>query len=351
MSLPHLSLRGYELTIHFRFDPQSANTGSTNPSGGPNIAAILGGVIGGLFLLLIAIVFFWLRRRRNKKRSKTEEGSTDTPPSPPSTNSSKAEMTMVAVTPVVTQSTRPRVRFGEPARPGMEEPLTTGRSETPPSIRPMRSILRRQESNNSDAPLLTQTRMDRPDDQVSLASTANSGPDVSNSSLTVAPPDSRRPSPAPSLSAAPVRPPRPPQALFTTGDIPNLPEPNISDRRFRTLNEDPFNSNAAENAQSDVGTPLSDSTLVFPNPHEEMESTGRSNTASPAPTSPGPLMLRTENVPQPAPEQRSTTQARKDLLAALETEQVTTLSRSGTRKVGLPSNPRAGLSRENSSKY
>jgi len=259
-------------------------------------------------------------------------------------------MTMAAVTPVVTQSTRPRVRFGELAKPGMEESPTTGRTETPPAIRPMHSILRRQESNTSDAPLLPQTRIDRPDDQVSLASTANSGPDISSSSLAVAPPESRRPSPAPSLSGAPVRPPRPPQALFAAGELPRFSEPNLSATRTRTLDDDPFDPDAVEDAQSDDGSRFSDGTLVFPNPYEEREPTGRSNTASPALDKLGPLMLRTENIPQPVPEQRSATQARRDLLVALETEQVATLSRSGTRKVGLPSNPRVGISRENSTK-
>lgn len=331
MSFAHLSLPGCVLTIHFRFDPLSANQGSTNAPNGLNIVAILGGAIGGVVLLLIVVIFFWLRRRRNKKRSQTEEA---TPPSPPSTDDSKPEMTMAALTPVGTQSsTRPRVRFGELARPGMEESPTTGRSETPPAIRPMHSILRRQESNTSDAPLLAQARTDRPDDQVSLASSANSGPDTSNPSLTVAPPDSRRTSPAPSISGAPVRPPRPPQGLFAASEIPKYPE--------------------SENAQQDFGSRVPGTTPVFPNPFEEREFTGRSNTASPAPSNPGPLKLRTENILQPAPEQRSATQARRDLLAALESEQVTTLSRNGTRKVGLPSNPRAGLglSRENSSKY
>ena len=257
---------------------------------------------------------------------------------------------MAAIPPVVAQPTRPRVRFGELARPGMEEPPTTGRSETPPSIRPMHSILRRSESNTSVAPLLAPTRTDRPDDQASVASTANSGPDVSNSSLTVAPPDSQHSSPTPSiysLYGAPVRPPRPPQGLFATGEIP---ESNLPATRLRIVNEDPFDPYAAENAQNDNGSRLSDSTLVLPNPYEEREPTSRSNTASPALKN-LPLTLRTENVPQSAPEQRSATQARKDLLVALETEQVATLSRSGTRKVGLPSNPRAGLSRENSSQY
>jgi len=147
MSFAHLSLRGCELTIHFRFDPQSANNGSTNAPNGLNIAAILGGAIGGLVLLLIVFIIFWLRRRRNKKQSQTEEA---TPPSPPSTDDSKPEMAMDAIMPVGTQSsTRPRVRFGELARPGTEESPTTGRSETPPAIRPMPSILRRQESNTS----------------------------------------------------------------------------------------------------------------------------------------------------------------------------------------------------------
>ena len=360
MSFAHLNLRRYELTIHFRFNPQSANNGSTNVSSGLNIAVILGGAIGGFVLLLVVIVFFWLWRRRNKKKSQTEEGSTNTPPSPPSTDDSKSEMTMAAITPMVTQSsTRPRVRFGELARPGMEESPTAARSETPPSIRPMHSILRRQESNTSDAPLLAPARMDRPDDQVSLASTANSGLDISNPSLSVAPPDSRRSSPpdsqrsspAPSIASAPIRPPRPPQGLFANGEIPKFPESNLFATRSRTLNEDTVKPIAAENAQNDSGSRLSDTTLVLPNPFEERESTGRSNTASPAPNNPSPLKLRTENILQPAPEQRSATQARKDLLVALETEQVTTLSRTGTRKVGLPSNPRAGLSRENSSKY
>lgn len=343
MSFAHLNLRRYELTIHFRFNPQSANNGSTNVSSGLNIAVILGGAIGGFVLLLVVIVFFWLWRRRNKKKSQTEEGSTNTPPSPPSMDDSKSEMTMAAITPMVT-STRPRVRFGELARPGMEESPTAARSETPPSIRPMHSILRRQDSNTSDAPLLAPGRVDRPDDQVSVASTANSsGPDISNSSLSVALPDSQRSSPAPSISSAPVRPPRPPQGLFATGGIPKFPESNLFAARSRTLNED--------NAQSDFGSRLSNTSLVLPNPFEEREFTSRSNTASPAPSNPGPLKLRTENILQPAPEQRSATQARKDLLVALETEQVTTLSRTGTRKVGLPSNPRAGLSRENSSKY
>ena len=352
MSFAHLSLRGYQLTLHFRFDPQSANSSSTNASSGLNLAAILGGGIGGLVLLLLVIVFFWLRRRRNKKQSQMEEGNTNAPPSPPSTDDSKSEMTMAAITPMVTQSsTRPRVRFGELAKPGMEESPTAARSETPPSIRPMHSILRRQESNTSDAPLLPQARVDRPDDQVSVASTANSGLDVTNSSLSVAPPDSRRSSPAPSISSAPVRPPRPPQGLFANGEIPKFPESNLFATRSRTLNEDTSKPIAAENAENDFGSRLSDTTLVLPNPFEEREPTTRSNTASPAPSNPGLLKLRTENILQPAPEQRSATQARKDLLVALETEQVTTLSRVGTRKVGLPSNPRAGLSRENSSKY
>ena len=331
MSFAHLSLRGCELTIHFRFDPQRANNGSTNTSSGLNIVAILAGGIGGLVLLLIIFIFFWLRRRRNKKQSQTEEA---TPPSPPSTDDSKPEMTMATITRVGTQSsTRPRVRFGELAKPGMEESPTTGRSETPSSIRPMHSILRRQESNNSDAPLLAEARMDRPDDQVSVASSGNSGPDTSNPSLVVAPSDSRRTSPAPSISGAPVRPPRPPQGLFAASESPKYPE--------------------SENAQQDFGSRFPGTKPVLPNPFEERESTGRSNTASPAPSNPVLLKLRTENILQPAPEQRSAAQARRDLLAALESEQVTTLSRNGTRKVGLPSNPRAGLglSRENSSKY
>jgi len=350
MLLAHLSLRGCELTIHFRFNPQSANTGSTNAPGAINMAAILGGAIGGVVLLLIVCVLFWLRRRRNKKQSQTEEGSTSPSPSPPSSDDSRSEMTMAAITPMATKP-RPRVRFGELARPGMEDSPTTIRSETPPAIRPMPSILRRQDSNNSDAPLLPQARMNQPDDQISLASTNDSGPDISSSSLAVAASDSRRASPVPSISA-PVRPPRPPQGLFATGELPKFPEPDLSAIRARTLDEDPFGPITAEGAPKRIGSPFSGSRAVSPNPREEMESISRSNTASPAPDNPNPLMLRTENVPQPAPEQRSaTTQTRKDLLVALETDQVTTLSRSGTRKVGLPSNPRAGLSRENSSRY
>jgi len=48
MLFAHLSLQGCELTVHFRFDPQIANNGSSNRSSGLNITAILGGGIGEL---------------------------------------------------------------------------------------------------------------------------------------------------------------------------------------------------------------------------------------------------------------------------------------------------------------
>jgi len=309
------------------------------------MAAILGGVIGGVVLLLFAIIFCFLWRRK-KKQSSTEEGSTETasaPPSLPATDDSNPEMTMAALAPVITKSsTGPRVRFGELARPGME---ATERSETPPALRPKHSILRRQDSNASVAPLLASARMNQSADQLSLGSTY-SEPDISATSLTVAPPDSRPSSSVSSTSirASPMRPPRPPQDLFATSGIPKFPEPVLSTTRPR--NEDPFNSTATVIPQTSTGSRFSDSSTLTPGLPEGAESTGRLNTASPAPDNPNNLQLQTENIPRPAPEQPSATQARKDLLVALETDQVATVSRSGTRKIGLPSNPRAGLSRQ-----
>ena len=342
--LVHLSPRkGRRLTIQFRYNPESANTGSTVAASGPNIAAILGGVIGALLLLVVAAVGFWFWRRHNKKRSSTEEG-TNTPPALPAMNDSAPEMTIAGPMSVLTKpSTGPRVHFGEFTTPGIEGAAIAERSETPPVLRPARSILRRQESNTSAAPLLAPARSNKPDDQVSLESTY-SAPDISTSSLAVAPPESRSPSPVPPIPKAPVRPPRPPQNLFATAPVPRFPEPGLSAIRPRTSNEDPFNPVAA---QTDMGSYISDSTAVMPNPFEETESTGPRITASP--DSLNTIKLQTEDTPQPAPEQRSATatptQARRDLLMALEMDQVATVSRNGTRRIGLPSNPRAGLSR------
>jgi len=246
------------------------------------------------------------------------------------------------MTALAKSSTGPRVRFGELARPGMEGPE---RSETPPPLRPMPSILRRQDSNTSVAPLLGLARRNLPEDQVSLASTY-SEPDVSSSSLAVAPPDSRSSSSVSSTRTVPIRPPRPPRGLFATGEVPRIREPDLSAIRPRTSNEDPFGPTAAENPQTNIGTRFSTSTAGMSDPPEDTESAGPPNTAGPALDNPNDLKLQTENIPQSASEQRSATQATKDLLVALETDQVTTISRSGTRKVGLPSNPRAGFTRQ-----
>lgn len=350
----HSSPRLCGLTLPFRYDPASANSGSTVTPSGPTMAAILGGVIGGVVLLLFAVIF-WFWSRRKKKQSSKEEGSTTTDEgsteAPPAMDDSNPEMTMAALAPVTTKSsTGPRVRFGELARPGTEGTPISERSETPPSLRPMHSILRRQDSNTSVAPLLASARMNQSEDQISLASTY-SGPDVSASSLTVAPPDSRPSSSVSSTSIrtapTPLRPPRPPQDLFATNEVLRFPEPDLSATRPRTSNEDPFNPTAPEDPQTNTSPGFSDGTAVMPDPPEGTESTGRLNTASPAPDNRNNLQLQTENIPQPAPEQRSAaTQARKDLLVALETDQVSTISRSSSRKVGLPSNPRAGLSRQ-----
>jgi len=247
---------------------------------------------------------------------------------------------------VVTQpSTALRVHFGELTRPGMEEAPTMERSVTPPALRHMPSILRRQASDNSVAPILAPARLDQPADEVSLASTDNSEPDISMSSLRVAPSDSQRSSMV--FPTPPIRPPRPPQDLFAPGEALESPTPGLSATQSIPSNQDPFaNPIAAENLQTNIGSRFSDSTVILPNPFEETGSTGPHNTASPALDKPNELKLRTEDIPQPAPEQHSAGQARRDLLVALETDQVTTISRSGTRKVGLPSNPRAGLSRQ-----
>jgi hypothetical protein len=238
-------------------------------------------------------------------------------------------MTTPAPVPVVTKSTGPRVRFGELTRPGMEETPATGHSETPPVLRSVPSILRRQDSTNSVAPLLTPGR-NLPEDQVSLASTADSGADISTSSLTVAPSGSRRSS---TVSSIPPRPPRPPQGLFATSEAPEFPRPTAT--RSGTTSGDP---SAMGNPWANVGSRFSDSTDITASPLGETGPTGLLNTASLVPDKPRDLNLRTE--------QRSPAQAKRDLQVASETDQPTTISRSGSRKIGLPSNPRAGLSRQ-----
>lgn len=343
----HLSPRVRELTVHSRYDPNSANSTDSSPAvtpSGPTMAVILGSVIGGVVFLLLAVIFCFVWRRK-KKSSSTEEGSSESSSAPSVTNDSNPEMTMAALAPVLTKSsTGPRVRFGELAKPGMEGTTTPERSETPPLLRPMPSILRRQDSNTSVEPLLASARMNQSEDQISLAS-AYSGPDVSASSLAVAPPDSR-PSSSGSRRTAPARPPRPPRDLFATSEVPTFPEPDLSAPRPRTSNEDPFNPTATENPQMNTASRFSDGSAAMPDPLEGTGSTRRLNTASPAPDNPNNLQLQTEDISQPAPQPRSATQARKDLLVALETDQVSTISRSSSRKVGLPSNPRAGLSRQ-----